>query len=265
MPGAHLVAVVDRDLEQAKAIAAEYGCDAYRDADALLGKVQAASVAVPTVSHREVAEPLLEAGVDVLIEKPLARSVEEADAINATADRNSRLVMVGHSERFNPAVMVLAREVESPRFFEIHRLAGFSARSTDIDVILDLMIHDLDLLLHLDGSTPVSIDAVGVNALTDRVDIANASRRVRVFQERTYLSCDTGQRKVERYRLVPGDAGTPRIEHDVLPVAEGEPLGLEIAAFLESVRSRTTPPVDGRQGGRVLELAHRVLSSIHGN
>jgi len=286
MPGAHLVAVVDRDLEQAKAIAAEYGCEAYRDADALLGKVQAASVAVPTVSHREVAEPLLEAGVDVLIEKPLARSVEEADAINATADRNSRLVMVGHSERFNPAVMVLAREVESPRFFEIHRLAGFSARSTDIDVILDLMIHDLDLLLHLDGSTPVSIDAVGVNALTDRVDIANArirmesgcvanltasrisaevSRRVRVFQERTYLSCDTGQRKVERYRLVPGDAGTPRIEHDVLPVAEGEPLGLEIAAFLESVRSRTTPPVDGRQGGRVLELAHRVLSSIHGN
>jgi predicted dehydrogenase len=245
--------------------------------------VQAASVAVPTVYHREVAEQLMKGGVDVLVEKPLARSLEEADAILETARKAGRLVMVGHTERFNPAMASMIRAVDAPRFFEIHRLAAFSARSTDVDVVLDLMIHDLDILLHLDGTEPVSVDAVGVAALTDKVDIANARirfasgcvanltasrisaepiRRVRVFQARTYLACDTVSRTVERYRLEFGTDGAPEIRHDLLPVEEGEPLGNELTSFVESVRERSRPAVDGEQGRRALDLAYRVLDAI---
>ncbi len=284
-PGADLVAVVDRDLERARTIAAQYGCDAFDDPAALPGRVRAASVAVPTVHHREVAEGLLAAGLDVLVEKPLAPGLEDADAILAAAKVAGRLVMVGHTERFNPAVMALANAVDAPRFFEIHRLSAFSARSTDIDVVLDLMIHDLDLLLHLDGTAATAVDAVGVAALTDKVDIANARirfasgcvanltasrisaepvRRVRVFQSRTYLSCDTVARAVERYRLVFGASGKPEIRHDRLPVPEGEPLGNELAAFVRAVRTRSAPEVDGPQGRRALELAYRVLDAIRG-
>ena len=282
-PEARLVAVADRDPERARAIAAEYGCEAYEEASSLLGKVQAASVAVPTESHREVAQQLLEGGVDVLIEKPLARSLDEADAIIAVARASDRLVMVGHTERFNPSVLALSRAVDAPRFFEIHRLAAFTVRSTDIDVVLDLMIHDLDLLLYLDGTDVVAVDAVGVAALTDQIDIANARirlasgcvanltasrisadqvRRVRVFQSRTYVSCDTVQGKVERYRLVFGPDGKPAIQRDLLPVEQGEPLGNELAAFLRSVRERSDPPVGLLQGRRVLELAHEVRAAI---
>lgn len=283
LPGAHLVGVADRDRDRARAVARAHGCEAFGDVAELAAKIEAASVAVPTEAHREVAEALLEADVDVLVEKPLARTLEEADSIVAVAERRSRRVMVGHSERFHPAVIALAREVESPRFFEIHRLAAFSSRSTDIDVVLDLMIHDLDLLLYLDGTEPVSIDAVGVHALTDRVDIANARirmasgavanltasrisaepvRRVRVFQARTYLACDTGRRTLERYRVEPDHEGKQRIAHERLDVEEAEPLGLELAAFVASVRAGTPPPVDGRQGRRVLKLAHGVRSAI---
>jgi len=283
LPGARLVAVADSDPARARAIAAEHGCLACANAAELIGRVEAASVAVPTLAHRQVAVTLLDAGIDVLVEKPLARTVEEADAILAAATRDERLVMVGHSERFNPAIAALAREVRGPRFFEIHRLAAFSARSTDIDVVLDLMIHDLDLLLHLDGTEPVSIDAVGVRALTDQFDIANARirmasgcvanltasrisaepvRRVRVFCPQTYLTCDTGARSVERFRLVAGAGGGPSIVHDRLDVPAGEPLALELAAFVESVRTRRPPAVDGRQGRQALELAHRVRRAI---
>lgn len=282
MPGVRLVGVADRDLDRARAIAGEYGCAAYASEAELIGKVQAASVAVPTVSHKAVAETLIESGIDVLVEKPLAQNVDEADAINRTAREHDRLVMVGHTERFNPAVRALTRAVDAPRFFEIHRLAAFTARSTDIDVVLDLMIHDLDLVLHLDGTAPVSVDASGVAALTDKVDIANARirlasgcvanltasrisaepvRRVRVFQSRTYLSCDTAARSVERYRLVLG-GGEPKIQHDQLPVEEGEPLGHELEAFVDAVRTRTPPPVDGEQGRQALDLAYRVREAI---
>ena len=283
LPGARLVAVADCDLARARAIAAEHDCEAYGSARELIGKVEAASVAVPTEAHAVVGVLLLSAGIDVLIEKPLAKTLAEADSINAAAERNARLVMVGHSERFHPAVVALAGQVSSPRFFEIHRLAAFSARSTDIDVVLDLMIHDLDLLLHLDGSEPRSVEAVGVCALTDRMDIANARirlasgcvanltasrisaeavRRVRVFQDRTYLSCDTVRGELERYHLVTTADGSPQIVRERLTIEAAEPLALEIGAFLEAVRSRTTPPVDGLHGRRVLELAHRVRTAI---
>lgn len=285
-PAAELVAVVDSDRARAERHAALYGCEALVDPAQLVGRVVAASVAVPTMAHLEVAVPLLEAGIDVLVEKPLARTPAEADGILRAAERAGRLVMVGHSERFNPAMIALARAVDAPRFFEIHRLAQFKPRSTDIDVILDLMIHDLDLLLELDGTEAVSVDAVGVCALTDKIDIANArirmssgcvanltasrisaepARRVRVFQSRTYLSCDTGTREVERYRLLPGGGGAPSIEHDTLPVDDGEPLAMELAEFVEAVRTRRAPRVDGRQGQRAVELAHRVRESIEAN
>ena len=279
LPDVELVAVVDRDAERARAIAAEYGCLAFERVADLVGRVEAVSVAVPTAAHRAVAVELLEAGVDVLIEKPLARELDEADAILGAAEKAGRVVMVGHTERYNPAVRALLRAVDAPRFFEIHRLAAFSARSTDIDVVLDLMIHDLDLLLELDGTEVASIDAVGVAALTDKVDIANARirfdsgcvanltasrisaeplRRIRLFQSRTYLSCDTNARRVERYRLVMTPGGAPTIEHDELPVEPGEPLGLELAAFVDAVRTRQRPWIDGRKARRALELAHRV-------
>jgi predicted dehydrogenase len=278
-----LVGVVDRDLERARAIAAEHGCEAWDDVGELAGRVQAASVAVPTVFHHEVGTALLESGVDVLIEKPLATTLEEADSIIGTAERCSGRVMVGHSERFHPAVIALAGQVERPQFFEIHRLAAFNARSTDIDVVLDLMIHDLDILLYLDGSLPVSIDAVGVQALTDRVDIANARirmqsgavanltasrisaetvRRIRVFQARTYLACDTFERSLERYQVELGAEGEPRIAHEQLEVAEAEPLGLELSAFVDAVRLGVDTPVNARQGRQALELAHRVRAAI---
>jgi len=282
-PDAELVAVVDSDLARAETIAAEYGCTALTDLSAIPDKVRAASIAVPTVHHCRVAVELLESGRDVLVEKPLTKDLDEADRILEAAAGSGCLVMVGHTERFNPAVAALAKAVDRPRFFEIHRLAAFTSRSTDIDVVLDLMIHDLDLLLHLDSTDPVSVDAVGVAALTDKVDIANARirfasgcvanltasristepvRRIRVFQERTYLSCDTAIRKVERYRLVAGDDGRPDIRHDVLDVHEGEPLGNELKAFLDAVRHRTAPPVTGVDGRRAVQLAYQVLASI---
>jgi predicted dehydrogenase len=282
-PEAELVAVIDTDQARAESIATEYGCEALTELSRIPDRVRAASIAVPTVHHCKIAVELLRSGRDVLVEKPLTKDLDEADRILETAAGSGKLVMVGHTERFNPAVAALAGAVERPKFFEIHRLAAFTSRSTDIDVVLDLMIHDLDLLLSLDDSDLVSVDAVGVAALTDKVDIANARirfasgcvanltasrisvepvRRIRVFQERTYLSCDTAAGQVDRYRLVVGDDGRPDIRHDVLEVSRGEPLGNELRAFLDAVRRRTTPPVEGAQGRRAVELAFQVLESI---
>ena len=283
LPEAELVGVVDRDAARAREIADRHGCRVFESAQALAAEVQAASVAVPTEFHAAEAIPLLQAGVDVLIEKPLAPSLDEADRILAAAEQAGRQVMVGHTERFNPAVRALALAVDRPRFFEIHRLAAFSARSTDIDVVLDLMIHDLDLVSFLDGTEVQAVDAIGVAALTDKVDIANARlrfasgcvanltasrisadklRRVRVFQSRTYLSCDTGAREVERYALRPSPGGAPKIQHDRLDVEDGEPLAIELRSFLGAHRDGSPLPVDGAQGRRVMELAQRVLDSI---
>jgi len=283
LPGAELVGVVDQDALRAKQIADENGCDVCESVAVLAGQVDAVSVAVPTVSHREVAESLLLAGIDVLVEKPLTASLADADAIIATAEKVGKLVMVGHTERFNPAIEALSDHVQAPQFLEIHRLAAFSARSTDIDVVLDLMIHDLDLLLYLDGTDAVSVDAVGIAALTGKVDIANARvrmasgcianvtasrisveplRRLRIFQARTYLSCDTGKKLVERYRLDQSSKESPQILYDKLPMVDGEPLANELTSFLGAVRTRSRPRVNGHDGRQALALAHTVLASI---
>jgi len=282
-PGTTLVAVADHDFDRAEKIAATYGCEAFHDASQLVGRVAAASIATPTVDHRAAALTLLAGGADVLIEKPIAPSLADADAILDAARWGERLVMVGHTERFNPALAALAGAVDAPRFVEIHRLAAFTSRSTDVDVILDLMIHDLDLLLWLDGTEPASVDAVGVAALTDKIDIANARirfasgcvanvtasrisaeplRRIRVFQSRTYIGCDTGEKKVERFRLVIGSDKKPTIQHELLPVGDSEPLALELAAFVNAVRTRTPAPIDGLAGRRALELALRIRAAI---
>ncbi len=283
LPDVELVAVVDRELARAREVAAVHGCEALAHLDRLQGRVDVASVAVPTVAHREVAERLLRAGTHVLVEKPIAAALEDADALVAAARASGRLLMVGHSERFHPAFTVLARELARPRFFEIHRLSRFSARSVDVDVVLDLMIHDLDLVLFLDGSEVTDVDAIGVRALTDKVDIANARlrlasgcvanltasristerlRRIRIFQAEAYWACDTAEGLVERYRLVRDSAGRPAIEHTRFPVPQGEPLALEIAAFLAAVRRGVEPPVTGAHARRVLQVALRIREAI---
>jgi predicted dehydrogenase len=283
MDGVRLVGVADRDPARAHEVAARHGCPAFATAAELAASVDAASVAVPTIEHRAVTECLLAAGADVLVEKPIAAGLDDAEAMIAAARARGRVLMVGHVERFNPAVIALARAVDAPRFLEIHRLAGFSARSTDVDVILDLMIHDLDLLLHLDGTELVSLDAVGVQALTRNVDIANVRirlasgcvanltasrisaetvRKVRVFQARTYLACDTVARTVERYQLAFRPDGAPEIRHEGLPVEPGEPLALELEAFVRAVRTRGEPPVPGEQGRSALRLARQVKDAI---
>ena len=219
-----LVAVVDRKLGRAAEIAVKYATAPLIDASALIGRVDAVTIATPTVSHVEIALPFVEAGVAVLVEKPLAASLAEADRLVAAAETRGALLATGHTERFNPAVAAALPLVSSPRFIEIHRLGTFPDRSLDIDVIFDLMIHDLDLLLAVVGSDVTSVEAVGVNVLTPRVDIANARlrfasgcianvtasrisrdrvRKARFFQHDSYVSIDYAQQEVEVYRLVP--------------------------------------------------------------
>jgi predicted dehydrogenase len=284
LPEARLVAVADHDIERARSVARAHGCAACRDASDLVGAVRAASVAVPTRFHHEVAVRLLSAGIDVLVEKPLARTVEEAEAINAAAERATRLVMVGHSERFNPAVIALTGVVQAPRFFEIHRLASFTSRSTDIDVVLDLMIHDIDIALALDGGAVVSVEAVGVHALTPRVDIANArltfasgcvanitasrisatrTRKIRVFQARSYLSCDCAERSLEHYRLeAPETGGRPAIVRESVEVPSVEPLRAELEAFLAAASGGPAYAVTAPAGRAALAVALLVMEKI---
>ncbi len=282
MDGVELVAVVDTKAGRADEIAARYGTTALTDASAVLGRVDAVSIATPTVSHVAIALPFVEAGVPVLVEKPLASSLADADALLAAAERRGTLVATGHTERFNPAVAAALPLVSDPRFIEIHRLGTFPERSLDIDVIFDLMIHDLDLLLAVVRSEVVSIEAVGVNVLTPRADIANARlrfasgcianvtasrisrdrvRKARFFQNSSYVSVDYAAQEVDVYRLVTRD-GRPVIDGGRVEVTNEEPLKRELEDFVEAVRSRRRPGVTGEDGRDALALATRVAESI---
>jgi predicted dehydrogenase len=211
LPQAELVGVADIELERARAVAEQYGVSATRDYRELLPQVRAASITVPTVAHREVALALMESKIDVLVEKPMASSVEEASEMLAMARRKEIVLGVGHTERYNPAVEAVIEHCRSPRFIEVHRLASFDPRSLDIDVVLDLMIHDLDVVASLVRSEVSRVEAIGVPVLTDRVDIANARlrfasgcvanltasrisqekmRKLRVWQNDSYVSLD---------------------------------------------------------------------------
>ena len=278
-----LVAVVDTKPERAAEIAAKRGTAPLADASTLLGRVDAVIVATPTVSHVQTALPFVEAGAAVLVEKPLAAGIAEADVLVEAAAQRGTLLATGHTERFNPAVAAALPFVSSPRFVEIHRLGTFPERSLDIDVIFDLMIHDLDLLLAVVDSEVASVEAVGVNVLTSRLDIANARlrfasgcvanvtasrisrdrvRKARFFQRDSYVSIDYAEQAVEAYRLVAQNGGRPEIQGGRVDVTGDEPLRLELADFVDAVRTGRQPAVTGRDGRAALALATQVTELI---
>ena len=279
-----LVGVVDKNLETARAVAAEYSTRAYDSHRALLDKVSAVSLATPTREHASIGIQLLTGGVDVLVEKPIASTLAEADALIEAAIRHRRILQVGHLERFNPAVVAARKLLTTPLFFEVHRLGVFAARSLDIDVVSDLMIHDLDLVLDFVGSPVERVSAVGLPILTDKVDIANARiefanccvanvtasrvstekvRKLRFFQKNQYVSLDFSRQDVVVLSVENRPAGEPPL---ILPrridTARTEPLKAELESFLESVRTRRPPAVSAESSRSALALAHRVAIEI---
>jgi len=278
-----LEAVVDSDPGRAAEIAGRHGTRALTDYRDLLGAVDAVSVAVPTVTHHEIALEFLQSGAHVLVEKPITRSLAEADSLIEAAVRAGRRLHVGHTERFNPAVQAVRPLVKRARFIECQRLGAFSPRSLDVDVVLDLMIHDLDVILSLVKAPMTGIDAVGVNALTDRVDIANArlrfddgaaanvtasrismarTRKLRIFQPESYLSVDYETRQVQHYFVRKSPGARPEIVGREVEVESGEPLALEIDAFLRAVSGEEDNGVSGADGRRALAAGLQVIEAI---
>jgi predicted dehydrogenase len=301
-----LVAVVDPSAQAAADASAKFSVSAFSsiaECLAATGGIDAASVCVPTVHHRAAAEELIAAGVDVLIEKPLAPSLEDADSILALARERERIVQVGHLERFNPAVTAARRFLQRPMFFESHRLSIFTPRSLDVDVVLDLMIHDLDIVLSLVGSPVGEVRAVGLPVLSPKVDIANVRvefengcvanftasrvstervRKLRFFQPHQYLSLDFARQDLlmidvtaaagmdpaklaAMASLMNQQAGSHPSEGlslSKVQVEPGEPLRLEIASFLDAVRTRTAPLVNGEDGRAALKLALEINTAI---
>ncbi len=283
LPGVELVAVVDTNRARAGEIAAAHRTRALYDARELIGQVDAVTIAVPTERHQHVALPFLEARVPALVEKPLARTLGEADAMIAAAARSGVALAVGHTERFNPAVDAARGLLTDPRFIEVHRLGTFPERSLDIDVVFDLMIHDLDVVLSIVNAEVDAIEAVGVPVLTGRVDIANARerfangcianltasrisrdrvRKIRFFQPSAYLSIDYATQKLDVWRLVKHDGAAPSIEGGDVGVTNEEPLKRELEDFVASVVSRRVPRVDGAQGRRALALAQQITDKM---
>ena len=283
LPGVDLAAVVDTNRARAAEIAAANGTRAAFDHRELLGQVDAVTIAVPTELHRDIALPFLTAGVPVLVEKPMARSLEEADQLIEAAADAGVVLAVGHTERFNPALAAARPLLTDPRFIEVHRLGTFPERSLDIDVVFDLMIHDLDVVLSLVDSDVESLEAVGVPVVTNRVDIANARlrfangcivnltasrisrdrvRKIRFFQPSAYLSIDYATQKVDVYRLVKGSGPTPSIEGGEIEVVTEEPLKRELADFVDAIVSRRAPRVTGEAGRRALDLAQQIADKI---
>lgn len=276
---AELAAVYDPDPERTRAGAAEYGGAACGSLEELARRCEAAVVASPTTTHADVACRLMEAGLDVLVEKPMAASDEEAVRMIATAARCGRILQVGHLERFNPAVEAACRIVKLPLFFEIHRLSVFSPRSLDVDVVADLMIHDLDIVLSMVGEEPAEVRAAGIAVLSPKPDIANVRlefpggcianltasrvstervRKLRFFQPRQYVSVD--YTKQECLAITVGEDRQVRFEPQ--PVDRGEPLRRQLESFLDSVRTRSRPVVDGEAGAAALRLALRIAARM---
>lgn len=287
-----LLGVVDPDVNRADAVAREFECKAFGSIHQLLtthSEVQAASIAVPTIHHRQIAKELMQAGVDVLIEKPLAATLEEADELVHLAAKHKRIAQVGHLERFNPAVRATLPLLTQPMFFEVHRLSVFTPRSLDVDVVLDLMIHDLDIVLAFAKSEVKEVRAVGLPILSGKVDIANVRlefesgcianftasrvstervRKLRFFQPRQYLSLDYGRQEVLVFtvssegKVATTPSANPQIGVSKPPVASEEPLHAELKSFIHAVRERSTPVVSLEDGHRALDLALQILSAI---
>ena len=283
-PDVDLVGVVDTDSERAREVATRYGAPVCGEMDLSSIELDAAVVSVPTEHHETVAAPLLERGMAVLVEKPIAAALDEADRLIGLAERKGALLQVGHTERFNPAVAALRKVCRDPRFIEAHRLGSFQPRSLDIDVILDLMIHDIDVVLNLVPSEVERIDAVGVQALSSRLDIANARivfcngaaanltasrisvgkvRKLRVFESTSYMSLDYSQQEVLHYALNRPDKGAlPQIVSRTLPVKRAEPLGLELQDFWRAVRDGRPASVDAQQGRQALQTCLEVGARV---
>ncbi len=283
LPGVTLVAVVDKNRARAEEIASATGARALVDHAELLGQVDAVTIAVPTELHHDVARPFLAAGVPVLVEKPMARSLAEADAMIRAAETGGAILAIGQTERFNPAVAAARPLLVDPRFIEVHRLGTFPERSLDIDVVFDLMIHDLDVVLSLVKSDIEAVEAVGVPVLTGRVDIANVRlrfangcianitasrisrdrvRKIRFFQPKAYLSIDYASQKIELWTLVKGDGRVPSIQRGEVDVVNEEPLERELADFVDAIGSRRPPVVTGAEGRRALALAQQITERI---
>lgn len=279
--GAKLVAVCDINASSGTAVAERYGAEFAADFRELIGNVDAVSLAVPTISHHAIARELLEAGISVLIEKPISQTIDEAEAIVAAA-RGRAVLQIGHLERFNPAVAAAAAIVTNPLFFEAHRLSVFTPRSLDIDVVMDLMIHDIDVVLSFIDSEVLEVRAAGVPILTPKVDIANARiefengcvanltasrvsservRKLRFFQPHEYVSLDYSAQEAAVVSVKPGAAGKPSFDSRFLPVEQGEPLKLEIESFLRAVGGEPVR-VTGEDGQRALALAVEITSKI---
>jgi predicted dehydrogenase len=283
LPGVRFVGAADLQRDRAEAAVAGTDGRATTDLRELLDAVDAVTIAVPTVDHLAVARVFLERGVHVLVEKPMAASLEEADDMRRLAAAAGATLAVGHTERFNPALHAALPVLQHPRFIEIHRLSGFPERSLDIDVIFDVMIHDLDIILAIDPSGVAGVEAVGVPVLTPRIDIANARvrfasgcianltasrisrdkvRKVRCFQPDMYVSVDYGEQELEIWRLRRPPNARPVIEGGPVPVSRAEPLECELRDFIDAVQQGRPPRVDGTAGRAALELATRVAGAI---
>lgn len=283
LPNATLAGVVDLNSERAMMIASRHQISVIEDTAALLKTVEAVSVAVPTSSHYEVAKACLDAGVHVLIEKPIAVRVDEARELVDLARKRGVVLQVGHIERFNPAILALRPHIRKPGFIECHRLSPFGERGTDVDVVLDLMIHDLDMVLSFDPGPVEEIRAAGVPVLSSNIDIANARiafrngcvanltasrvsmdrlRRLRLFQRDGYISLDFQTRQGMICRRVAPDGQRPKIEIEQVRGSEEEPLKLQLEAFLQAVSTGSPPPVTGEDGTAALDLAQQVVEAI---
>ncbi|MEO8026981.1 MAG: Gfo/Idh/MocA family oxidoreductase [Bryobacteraceae bacterium] len=277
-PRAEIAGVLDPDPAAAQQAAAAYGCPVLPSPQAAAGRADAAIVAAPTIHHASLGCQFLEAGLDVLVEKPIADTSAAGRTLVETAARTGRLLQVGHLERFNPAVQAIERIVNKPLFFEIHRLSEFSLRSLDVDVVLDLMIHDIEIVLALTGKMPEEVRAAGISILSGKVDLANVRlafpggcvanltasrvstervRKLRLFQPHQYITVDYAKREAASISVGGGKFGLSQ-----LPVENAEPLRLEVDSFLDSVEYRTRPRVNGEDGLRALEVAESILDRI---
>ncbi|HUH65033.1 MAG TPA: Gfo/Idh/MocA family oxidoreductase [Syntrophales bacterium] len=281
--GCRIAGVADIRKERAEKAAGEYDCRALADHRKLIGSVDAVSIAVPTISHYPIAKDFLEAGIDVLLEKPIAATIEEADELIGIAEKKNVIFQVGFIERFNPAIVALGTVMGKPMFIETHRLHPFFERGTDVDVILDLMIHDLDIILHFVKSKVMNVEAVGVSILSDKVDIANARitfssgcvanvtasrvtgktmQKIRFFGFEGYHAVDYGKRELVSLGRKNGADGKVEISANLIEVKKLDPLEEEIRAFVGSLISRAAPVVTGKEGRDALELALLVAEKI---
>jgi predicted dehydrogenase len=285
LPHSQLVAVVDSDAEARERVASELGCRAFPHHQGILGEVDAVSIATPTASHYRIARDCLERGLHVLVEKPVTETPEQARELVGAAERAGRILQVGHLERFNPAIRALEGTLGTPRFIESHRLAPFRERGTDVNVVLDLMIHDIDLIQSIVRSEIVSIDAVGTSVFSPGLDIANAriryangcvanttasrvsmktERKLRLFQDDAYVSIDLQQKILTVVRKPPAGSGAMpgQVSIEERTYEQGDALQQEIEAFLDSISEGRPPVVSGSDGLRALETALAITGLV---